>query len=71
MWDWQRSVVLPLVVQGLARSVGRGPPAGEEELVLADGRPVRYQGRVDLLLDLEPPTAAPGPFRPADSPVGP
>jgi PD-(D/E)XK nuclease superfamily len=92
MWDWQRSVVLPLVVQGLARSAGRGPPAGEEELaaaeallrryfewapavdrfspvqvehpfevnlpdpaggdrelVLADGRPVRYQGRVDLL----------------------
>jgi hypothetical protein len=92
MWDWERSVVLPLVVQGLARSAGRGPPAGEEELaaaeallrryfewapgvdrfspiqvehpfevnlpdpaggdrelVLADGRPVRYQGRVDLL----------------------
>ena len=92
MWDWQRSVVLPLVLQGFARSVGRGPPAGEEELaaaeallrryfewapgmdhfspiqvehpfevnlpdpaggdrelVLADGRPVRYQGRVDLL----------------------
>jgi hypothetical protein len=92
MWDWQRSVVLPLVVQGLARSAGRGPTAGEEELaaaeallrryfewapgvdrfspiqvehpfevnlpdpaggdrelVLADGRPVRYQGRVDLL----------------------
>jgi hypothetical protein len=92
MWDWQRSVVLPLVLAGFARSVGRGPPAGEEELaaaeallrryfewapgvdrfspiqvehpfevnlpdpaggdrelVLADGRPVRYQGRVDLL----------------------
>jgi hypothetical protein len=23
MWDWQRSVVLPLVLQGFARSVGR------------------------------------------------
>jgi hypothetical protein len=85
-------VVLPLVLQGFARSVGRGPPAageelaaaeallrryfewapgvdrfspvqvehpfevnlpdpagGDRELVLADGRPVRYQGRVDLL----------------------
>jgi hypothetical protein len=91
MWDWQRSVVLPLVLQGLARSLG-GPAAaagdlaagqallgryfewapgvdrfspvqvetrfevnlpdpagGDRELVLADGRPVRYQGRVDLL----------------------
>ncbi|HET8787702.1 MAG TPA: hypothetical protein VFO47_03020, partial [Actinomycetes bacterium] len=35
MWDWQRSVVLPLVVQGLARSAGRGPPAGEQELAAA------------------------------------
>ena len=26
MWDWQRSVVLPLVLQGLARSLG-GPAA--------------------------------------------
>jgi hypothetical protein len=92
MWDWQRSVVLPLVRQGLARSLARQPGAGDEhraagealleryfhwapgvdrlspiqverafevnlpdpgggerELVLADGRPVRYQGRVDLL----------------------
>jgi hypothetical protein len=92
MWDWQRSVVLPLVLAGLTRSAGRGPPAGEaelvaaetllrryfewapgvdrfspiqvehpfevnlpdpaggdRELVLADGRPVRYRGRVDLL----------------------
>jgi hypothetical protein len=92
MWDWQRSVVLPLVLQGLARSIGRQPgpgagdlaageallgryfewaPAvdrfspiqveggfevnlpdpggGDRELVLADGRPIRYQGRVDLL----------------------
>jgi hypothetical protein len=92
MWDWRRSVVLPLVLQGLVPSVGRGPPPGGEELaaaeallrryfewapgvdrftpiqvehpfevnlpdpagddrelVLADGRPVRYQGRVDLL----------------------
>jgi hypothetical protein len=91
MWDWQRSVVLPLVLQGLARSLG-GPAAaagdlaagralleryfewapavdrfspvqvetafevnlpdpagGERELVLADGRPIRYRGRVDLL----------------------
>ena len=91
MWDWQRSVVLPLVLQGLARSLG-GPAAaggdlaagqalleryfewapgvdrfapvqvetrfevnlpdpagGDRELVLADGRPIRYQGRVDLL----------------------
>ena len=93
MWDWQRSVVLPLVLQGLARSLGRQPAAeaadplaageallrryfewapqvdrfapiqveggfevnlpdpagGDRELVLADGRPIRYQGRVDLL----------------------
>jgi hypothetical protein len=91
MWDWQRSVVLPLVLKGFARSMGRQPaseelraagqatleryfewapavdrlspiqvestfevnlpdPAGEgRELVLADGRPIRYQGRVDLL----------------------
>jgi hypothetical protein len=92
MWDWQRSVVLPLVLQGFARSMGRQPGAGEEalaagdgllrryfdwapgvdrfspiqvecafevnlpdpaggdrELVLADGRPIRYQGRADLL----------------------
>jgi hypothetical protein len=92
MWDWQRSVVLPLVLQGLARSAGRRPGAegeaaaaaeamlrryfdwapgvdrfspvqvecsfevnlpdpagGGRELVLADGRPIRYQGRVDLL----------------------
>ena len=92
MWDWQRSVVLPLVLQGLARSLGRQPGAGEgelaagegllrryfdwapgvdrfspiqvecafevnlpdpaggdRELVLADGRPIRYQGRADLL----------------------
>jgi hypothetical protein len=91
MWDWQRSVVLPLVLQGLARSMG-GPAAGggdlaaaeallrryfewapgvdrfspiqvecrfevnlpdpaggDRELVLPDGRPIRYQGRVDLL----------------------
>jgi hypothetical protein len=91
MWDWRRSVVLPLVLQGLARSLG-GPAAaggelaagralleryfewapgvdrfspvqvetrfevnlpdpagGDRELVLADGRPIRYQGRVDLL----------------------
>jgi hypothetical protein len=91
MWDWRRSVVLPLVLQGLARSLD-GPAAvggdlaagqallaryfewapgvdrfspvqvgtvfevnlpdpagGGRELVLADGRPVRYQGRVDLL----------------------
>jgi hypothetical protein len=89
-WDWQRPVVLPLVLQGLARSLG-GPAAagelaagrallrryfewapgvdrfapvqvetrfevnlpdpagGDRELVLADGRPIRYQGRVDLL----------------------
>jgi hypothetical protein len=92
MWDWPRSVVLPLVLQGLARSLDRQPAAvaghraageallgryfewaprvdrlspvqvegvfevnlpdpagGGRELVLADGRPVRYQGRVDLL----------------------
>ena len=92
MWDWQRSVVLPLVLQGLARSMGRQPGSGtgalaageallrryfdwapqvdrfapiqveggfevnlpdpgggDRELVLADGRPIRYQGRVDLL----------------------
>jgi hypothetical protein len=92
MWDWQRSVVLPLVLQGLARSLDGQPAAGAghraageallaryfewapgvdrlspvqvesvfevnlpdpagggRELVLADGRPVRYQGRVDLL----------------------
>ena len=90
MWDWQRSVVLPLVLQGLARSVGRrsgaggqaaagamlrryfdwapgvdrfspirvecafevnlpDPAGGGRELVLDDGRPIRYQGRVDLL----------------------
>jgi hypothetical protein len=92
MWDWQRSVVLPLVLQGLARSLGRQPagaddlltagegllrryfewapgvdrfspmqvesgfdvnlpdPAGgDRELVLDDGRRVRYHGRVDLL----------------------
>jgi hypothetical protein len=95
MWDWQRSVVLPLVLQGFARSVGRQPAAsaagatdlaageallrryfewapgvdrfspvqvehrfevnlpdpggGDRELVLGDGRPIRYQGRVDLL----------------------
>ena len=28
MWDWQRSVVLPLVLQGFARSMGRQPGAG-------------------------------------------
>ena len=28
MWDWQRSVVLPLVLQGLARSMGRQPGSG-------------------------------------------
>jgi hypothetical protein len=91
MWDWQRSVVLPLVLQGLARSLsgpaasagdlaaGRDlleryfewapavdrfspvqvetafevnlpdPAGGDRELVLADGRPIRYRGRVDLL----------------------
>jgi hypothetical protein len=92
MWDWQRSVVLPLVLQGFARSLGGQPAAGagelaageallrryfawapgvdrfapiqvecrfevnlpdpaggDRELVLADGRPIRYQGRVDLL----------------------
>jgi hypothetical protein len=90
MWDWPRSVVLPLVLQGLARSAGHRSgaggqaaaeamlrryfdwapgvdrfspirvecafevnlpdPAGEgRELVLDDGRPIRYQGRVDLL----------------------
>jgi hypothetical protein len=92
MWDWRRSVVLPLVLQGLARSLDGQPAAGAghraageallgryfewapgvdrlspiqvesvfevnlpdpagggRELVLADGRPVRYQGRVDLL----------------------
>jgi hypothetical protein len=91
MWDWQRSVVLPLVLQGLGRSLDRQPatagqraageamlaryfdwapsvdrlapiqvegvfevnlpdPAGgDRELVLADGRPIRYQARVDLL----------------------
>jgi hypothetical protein len=92
MWDWERSVVLPLVLQGLARSAGRRPGAGtqvpaaaeamlrryfdwapgvdrfspiqvecgfevnlpdpaggDRELVLDDGRPIRYQGRVDLL----------------------
>jgi hypothetical protein len=91
MWDWQRSVVLPLVLQGLARSLGGqaaaagdlaagralleryfqwapgvdrfspvqvetrfevnlpDPAGGDRELVLADGRPIRYQGRVDLL----------------------
>jgi hypothetical protein len=92
MWDWERSVVLPLVLQGLARSAGRQPgvggqvpaaveamlrryfdwapgvdrfspiqvecsfevnlpdPAGgDRELVLDDGRPIRYEGRVDLL----------------------
>jgi hypothetical protein len=91
MWDWQRSVVLPLVLQGLARSLGGqagaggelpageallrryfewapgvdrfspiqvecrfevnlpDPAGGGRELVLPDGRPVRYQGRVDLL----------------------
>jgi hypothetical protein len=92
MWDWERSVVLPLVLHGLARSAGRQPgvggqvpaaveamlrryfdwapgvdrfspiqvecsfevnlpdPAGgDRELVLDDGRPIRYEGRVDLL----------------------
>ncbi len=91
MWDWRRSVVLPLVLQGLARSLGDpaaaggelaagralleryfewapgvdrfspvqvetrfevnlpDPAGGDRELVLADGRPIRYQGRVDLL----------------------
>jgi hypothetical protein len=91
MWDWRRSVVLPLVLQGFARSLDRQPATGEDraageamlaryfdwapevdrlspiqvecqfevnlpdpagegrELVLADGRPVRYQVRVDLL----------------------
>jgi hypothetical protein len=91
MWDWRRSVVLPLVLQGLARSLGGqaaaagdlaagralleryfewapgvdrlspiqvetrfevnlpDPAGGDRELVLADGRPIRYQGRVDLL----------------------
>jgi hypothetical protein len=79
MWDWQRSVVLPLVLQGLARSMGGpaggggdlaageallgryfewaprfevnlpDPAGGDRELVLPDGRPIRYQGRVDLL----------------------
>jgi hypothetical protein len=80
MWDWQRSVVLPLVLQGFARSLGRQPAAGaddlaageallrryfewaprvdrfspvpaggDRELVLDDGRPIRYQGRADLL----------------------
>jgi hypothetical protein len=86
MWDWQRSVVLPLVLQGFARSAGEAalaagqallrryfgwaprvdrfspvqvehrfevnlpdPSGGDRELVLADGRPIRYQGRVDLL----------------------
>jgi hypothetical protein len=90
MWDWRRSVVLPLVLQGLARSLGGqadagdlaagqallgryfewapgvdrfspvqvetrfevnlpDPAGGDRELVGADGRPIRYQGRVDLL----------------------
>jgi hypothetical protein len=91
MWDWRRSVVLPLVLQGLARSLGGQAGAGGElaageallrryfewapgvdrfspiqvecrfevnlpapagggwELVLPDGRPIRYRGRVDLL----------------------
>jgi hypothetical protein len=72
-------VVLPLVLQGLARSMGGpaggggdlaageallgryfewaprfevnlpDPAGGDRELVLPDGRPIRYQGRVDLL----------------------
>jgi hypothetical protein len=37
MWDWQRSVVLPLVLQGLAKSMGRQPGAGEGELAAAEG----------------------------------
>jgi hypothetical protein len=91
MWDWQRAVVLPLVLQGFARSMRRQQAAEEDlgpgmamlrryfdwapgvdrfspiqvesrfevnlpdpdgpdrELVLADGRPIRYQGRLDLL----------------------
>jgi hypothetical protein len=90
MWDWPRPVVLPLVLQGFAQSVGRqsgaggqaaaeamlrryfdwapgvdrfspvrvecafevnlpDPAGGGRELVLDDGRPIRYQGRVDLL----------------------
>jgi hypothetical protein len=90
MWDWPRPVVLPLVLQGFARSVGRqsgaggqaaaeamlrryfdwapgvdrfspvrvecafevnlpDPAGGGRELVLDDGRPIRYQWRVDLL----------------------
>jgi hypothetical protein len=107
MWDWRRSVVLPLALEGLATSVRRQlaafdrghEPAGDRrrawqdaveqgtallrryfewapgvdrlspvrvesdfeanlpdparddgELVLPDGRPVRYQGRLDLLV---------------------
>ena len=32
MWDWRRSVVLPLVLQGLARSMGRQPGSGADAL---------------------------------------
>ena len=42
MWDWQRSVVLPLVLQGLAKSMGRQRGAGEGELAAAEGLLRRY-----------------------------
>jgi len=37
MWDWQRSVVLPLVLQGFARSMGCQPGAGAGELAAGEG----------------------------------
>ena len=42
MWDWQRSVVLPLVLQGLARSLGRQPAGADDLLTAGEGLLRRY-----------------------------
>jgi hypothetical protein len=42
MWDWQRSVVLPLVLQGLARSLGRQPAEADDLLAAGEGLLRRY-----------------------------
>ena len=42
MWDWPRSVVLPLVLQGLARSIGRQPGPGADALAAGEALLRRY-----------------------------
>jgi hypothetical protein len=45
MWDWDRAVRLPLVVQGLERALARQRKRGRDHADAA----VRYRGRIDLM----------------------